>query len=150
MLRTMVAEIGAAPAAHQHAVGMEKPRLADLPRLGPARGAIGRDPLYFTGTPHRHCDGNEEGCDSASPRDEAAGDENLMGIGVVREPPPEECRWLVDRPAEHGEPRLTEHRLEGELPSGPFRRCPEEEDDDSTDEKDLTPENLGRVHGETG
>src|SRR5579883_326345 len=146
MLRTMMAEVGAAPPAQQHAVGMEKPRLADLARLRPARGAVGRDLLHFSGPPHRHGDRHDEGRDAAGPRDEAAGDEDVVGISVISEPPPEEGWRLVHRPAKQAEPGMAEPRLEGELPGGPLRRRPEESEDDGADEKDLAPENLGRVH----
>src|SRR5215472_6064620 len=149
MLRTVMPEIGAAPAAQQHAVGMEKPGLANLACLRPPRGAIGRDLLYLPRTPDGHSDRYDEGRYATGPRDEAAGDEDLMGIGVISEPPPEKGGWLVDRPSEEGEPGLTEAWLKVELPGGPFRRCPEEEDDDTTDEENLAPENLGRIHGET-
>ena len=128
---------------------MEKPGLANLARLGPARGPVGRDLLHFARPPHRHGDGHDERGDAAGARDEAARDEDLVGVGVVGEPPPEEGGRLVDRPAEQHEPGMAELRLEGELPSGPLRRRPHEAEDDSTDEKDLAPENLGRVHGDT-
>ena len=124
MLRAMVAEIGATPAAEKNAVGMKKSRLANLARLGPARGAIGRDLLHFARAPDRHGDGHHEGRDTAGARDEAARDEDLVGVGVVGEPPPEEGGRLIDRPAEQGEPGMAELRLEGELPGGPFRRRP--------------------------
>ena len=69
-------------------------------------------------------------------------------IGVVGEPPPEEGRRLVDRPAEQLEPGPAELRLEGEPPSRPFRRRPHEGEHDGADEEDLAPEDLGRVHGD--
>src|SRR5579872_955613 len=149
MLWAVVAQIGATPEAEQNTVGTEKPSLANLARLGPARGAVGRDLLHLARAPHRHGDGNDEGADSAGARDEAAGDEDVVGIGVVGEPPPEEGGRLVHRPAEQHEPGVAELRLKGELPGGPFRRGPDEAEDDRTDKKDLAPENLGRVHGET-
>src|SRR6185437_15443418 len=91
----------------------------------------------------------DEGTDAAGPRDEAAGDEDVVGVGVVSEPPPEEGGRLVDRPAEQHEPGTAELRLKGELPGGPLRRSPHEAEDDTTDEKHLAPENLGRVHSDT-
>ncbi len=62
--------------------------------------------------------------DTAGARDEAARDEDLVGVGVVGEPPPEEGGRLIDRPAEQSEPGMAELRLEGELPGCPFRRAP--------------------------
>jgi hypothetical protein len=149
MLRTVVPKIGATPAAEQNTIGMKKAGLANLARLGPARGAIGRDLLYFSRAPQGHGDRHYEGCDAAGAGDEAARDEDVMGVGVIGEPPPEEGGRLVDRPTKKNKPRLSELRLEGELPCRPFRRAPNEAEDDSTDEKDLAPENLGRVHGDT-
>ena len=149
MLRAMVAEIGATPEAEKNAIGMKKPRLANLARFGPARGAVGRDLLHFAGAPHRHRDRHHEGRDTARAGDEAARDEDLVGVGVIGEPPPEEGGRLIDRPPEQSEPGMAKLRLEGELPGRPFRRAPYEADDDSTDEKDLAPENFGRVHGDT-
>src|SRR5579862_2762789 len=149
MLWAVVAQIGATPEAEQNAVGTEKPSLANLARLSPARGAVGRDLLYLARAPHRHGDGNDEGGDSSRASDEAAGDEDVVGVGVVGEPPPEEGGRLVDRPAEQHEPGMAELRLKGELRSGPLRRSPHEAEDDCTDEKDLAPENFGRAHGDT-
>ena len=100
MLRAVVAEIGAAPAAEQNAVRCEKARLADLARLGPARGAVGRDLLHFARAPDRHGDRHDEGGDAARRRDDSRPDEDVVGVGVVGEPPPEEGGRLVDRPAE--------------------------------------------------
>ena len=149
MLRAMVAEIGTTPAAEKNAVRMKKSRLANLARFGPSRGPIGRDLLHFAGTPDRHGDRHHEGSDTAGARNEAASDEDLVGVGVVGKPPPEEGRRLVDRPAEQHEPGTAKLRLKGELPSRPLCRRPHEDEDGSADEKDLDPENFGCVHGDT-
>ena len=125
MLRPMVAEIDATPEAEKNAVRMKKSRLANLARFGPSRGPIGRDLLHFAGAPDRHGDRHHEGSDTASAGNEAASDEDFVGVGVVSEPPPEEGRRLVDRPAEQDEPGPAELRLKGELPGGPFRRRPQ-------------------------
>src|SRR5574337_572371 len=128
---------------------MKEPRLANFVSLGPAGGAVGRHLLYLACAPHRHGHCHHEGRDTARACDEAACDEDLVGVGVIGEPPPEEGWGLIDRPPEQGEPGVAKLRLEGELPGCPFRRAPYEADDDSTDEKDLAPENFGRVHGDT-
>ena len=116
MLRTMMAEIRAAPTTQQHPFGVEKPGLANLLRLRPARGAIGGDLLHFPRTPDRNCDSHDEGHDPAGARDVAAGDEDVVGISVVSEPPPEEGLRLINRPPKEGEPGAPELRLEGEPP----------------------------------
>ena len=55
---------------------------------------------------------------------------------------------MINRPTEELEPRLSELRLKGEPPSGPLRRRPDEGEHDGADDEDLTPEDLGRVHGD--
>ena len=148
MLRAMVAKIGASPTAEQNAIRTKETRPANLARLRPARGPVGRDLLRLAGAPDRHCDRHREGSDTASTRNEAASDEDLVGVGVVGKPPPEEGRRLIDRPAEEHEPGTAKLRLEGELPSCPLCCRPDKDEDGSADEKDLDPENLGRVHGD--
>ena len=150
MLRTMMAEIGAAPTTQQHPVGVEKPGLANLARLRPARGAIRRDLLHFPRTPDRHCGSHDEGCDAASARDEAAGDEDVVGISVISEPPPEEGLRLIHRPPKEGEPGVPELRLEGQLPSGQLCRRPNEAEHGGEDEQSLDPKDLCRVHRDEG
>ena len=150
MLRAVVAEIVAAPAAEQHAVVVKQAGLADLARLSPARGAVGGDPLDLARPPDRHGDGDDDGGDAAGRRDVGALDEDVARIGVVGEPPPEEGRRLIDGPAEQLEPGMAELRLEAELPSRPFRRRPDEGEHDGADEEHLAPEDLGRVHGDEG
>ena len=146
MLRPMVAEIGATPAAEKNAVRMKKSRLANLARFSPSRGPIGRDLLHFARTPDRHGDRHHEGSDTAGACNEAASDEDLVGVSIVSNPPPKEGRWLVDRPAEEHEPGTAKLRLEGELPSRPLCCRPHKDEDGSADEKDLDPEDFGRVH----
>src|SRR5262249_24160273 len=99
---------------------MKEPRLANLASLGPARGAVGRDLLHLTCAPHRHGDRHHEGRDTARACNEAARDENLVGVRIVSKPPPEEGWGLIDRPPEQSEPGMAKPRLEGELPSCPF------------------------------
>ena len=81
---------------------------------------------------------------AAGCRDIAALDEDVVRIGVVGEPPPEEGRRLIEGPAEEFEPGPAELRLKAELPCGPFRRRPEKGEHDGADEEHLAPEDLGR------
>jgi hypothetical protein len=105
--------------------------------------------MRFTSrAPHRHRDGDHDGGDTAGCRDEAAVDENVVGVGVVGEPPPEEGRRPVERPAEELEPRRTELRLEAELPRVPLHRHPEEDEHNGADDQHLAPEDLRRGHGD--
>ena len=69
-------------------------------------------------------------------------------IGVVGEPPPEEGRRQIDRPAERARTRVAELRLEAEPPCRPLRRAPDGGEHDGEDDEDLAPEDLGRVHGD--
>jgi hypothetical protein len=60
---------------------------------------------------------------------------------------PREGRRLVDRPPEEHEPRLPELGLKAELPCGPFRRRPQEGENDGAAEDNLAPEDFGSGHG---
>ena len=73
---------------------------------------------------------------------------NLVGIGVEREPLPEECGRQIDRQAQYREPWRTGPRLKGELPCGPLRCRPNEAEHRRANRENLKPENLGRVHGD--
>ena len=143
-----MAKIGAVPLAEQNAVMLKQASAPDLTGLGPARGAVGRDLLDLAGAPYRHGDSHDDGGDTAGGRDIGAFDEDFMRVSVVGEPPPEERGRLIDRPAEQHEPRLSELRLKGEMPSCPFRRRPDEGEHHGADGEDLAPEDLGRVHGD--
>ena len=150
MLGTVVAEVAVAPAAEEHAVRAEEAGMAHFTRLCPARGPVGRAPFDLPRPPDRHGDGHDDRGDAAGRRDIGALDENITCVGVVGEPPPEEGRRLVDGPAEDIKPGVAELRLEAELPCGPFRRSPDEGKNDGADEEHLSPEDLGRVHGDEG
>src|SRR5579863_4222810 len=124
--------------------------MAHFTRLCPARGPVGRAPFDLPRPPDRHGDGHDDRGDAAGRRDIGALDENITCVGVVGEPPPEEGRRLVDGPAEDVKPGVAELRLEVELPCGPFRRRPDEGKHDGADAEHLSPEDLGRVHGDEG
>jgi hypothetical protein len=93
MLGSVMAQIGATPAAEENAVWMEETGLADLALVGPARRAVGGRTLHLAGAPHGHGDGDGKGGDTTSARDEAACYEDVMRIGVESKPPPKEGRW---------------------------------------------------------
>ena len=150
MLGAVVAEIVVMPATEEHAVMAEHAGLPDFVRLGPSGGTICRDPLGLPRPPDRNGDGHDDRGDAAGCCDVGAFDEDLARIGVVGEPPPEERRRLVDGPAEDFKPGVAELGLEGEPPCGPFRRRPDEGEDDGADEEHLAPEDLGRVHDDGG
>ena len=148
MLGAVMAKIVVAPSAEQHAVVAEQAGFANFARLGPARRAVGRDALDLSRPPDRHGDRNDDGGDPAGGGDIGALDEDLARIGVVGEPPPEEGRRLIERPAEDLEPRAAELGLERKAPGNPLRRSPDEGEHDEADEEHLAPEDLGRVHGD--
>jgi len=83
---------------------MQEPSFADLALVGPARRTLGSRALHLAGAPHGHGDGDGKGGDTASPRDEAAGHEDVVRIGVEPEPPPEEGGRQIDRQTEQQEP----------------------------------------------
>ncbi len=69
-----------------------------------------------------------------------------MRVGVEREPPPEEQRRVIDRPAQNLEPGPARFRLKGQRPSGPLRRGPDEAEHDGKHRDQLAPGDLGRWH----
>ena len=148
MLRAVVAQIVVAPSAEQHAIMAEQAGLANFTGLGPTRRAIGGDALDLPRPPDRHGDRHDDGGDSAGGGDVGALDEDVARIGVVGEPPPEEGRRLIERPAEELEPRAAELGLESKAPRDPLRRSPDEGEHDEADKEHLAPEDLGRVHGD--
>ena len=112
MLRTIVAQILAAPLAEQDAIMAEQSGTANFRGLCPSGRAVGGDALHFSRPPDRHGDRHDDGGDSAGGGDVGAFDENVPRIGVVSEPPPEEGWRLIDGLAEYLEPRQTELGLE--------------------------------------
>jgi hypothetical protein len=148
MLRAVVAQILVAPPAEQDAIMAEQSGPANLRGLGPSGRAVGGDALHFSRPPDRHDDRHDDGGDSAGGGDIRALDEDVASIGVVSEPPPEEGRRLIERPAKNLEPRAAELGLERQAPRNPLRRSPEEGGHNETDKEHLAPEDLGRVHGD--
>ena len=146
MLGTVVAKVSAAPAAQHHAFGVKQAGVTDLSGFRPASGAIGGDRLGFARPPDRHRDGDDDGGDRARRCDIGPFDEDFGSIGVVSEPPPEEGRRRIERPAEQRKPRPSEFRLKGKPPSRPLGRRPNEGEDDGADKQHLAPENLGPFH----
>ena len=131
-------------AAEHHAIGLEQPGLTDLACFGPSRRAVRGYPLGLPRTPDGHCDRNHDRRDPAGRRDVRTLDEDVAGIGVVGEPPPEKGRRLAEGPAQAYEPGIAKLRLKAQLPCGPFRRRPEEGEHDGADEEHLAPEDLRR------
>ena len=97
-----MAEVVAMQAAEHHAIGLEQPGLTDLACFGPSRRAVRGYPLGLPRTPDGHCDRNHDRRDPAGRRDVRTLDEDVAGIGVVGEPPPEKAGgW------QKGQPRST-------------------------------------------
>ena len=148
MLGTVVPQVTVAPATEQHAVVAEQASLTNFTRLGPARGAIGRDALDLPCAPNRHGDRDDDGGDPAGGGDIGALDEDISRISIVGEPPPEKGCRLIERPTKNLEPRAAELGLKRQAPGDPLRRSPEERDHDEAYEEHLAPEYLSRVHGD--
>ncbi len=142
------AQILAAPLAEQDAIMAEQSGPMNLRGLGPSGRAVGGDALHFSRPPDRHGDRHDDGGDSAGGGNVGAFDENVPRIGVVSEPPPEECRRLIEWTPEEFEPRATELGLKRQAPSDPFRCPPNEGEHDGADQEYLAPKDLGRVHGD--
>ena len=106
------------------------------------------DAVDLSRPPDRYGDRDNNGCNSAGGGDIGTLDEDVSGIGVVGEPPPEEGLRLIERPAKNLEPRAAELGLESKVPRNPLRRSPEERDRDEANDEHLAPEDFGRVHGD--
>ena len=128
-----MAKVVILPAPEDDAVGLEQPRAPDLPLLDPARRPVGGDPFRLARPQDRHRDRDGDRRDAPGGGGEAAFDENVVGVGVRSEPPPEERRRLVDRLAEDAEPGRAELRLKPEPPRRPLRRRPQEGKHDGAD-----------------
>src|SRR5260363_50325 len=85
--------------------------------------------------------GEPAACGDAGPLDEY-----FWRVGVELEPPDEESKRLIDRPAPDHEPGGPELRLVGETPGRPLGRRPNKGEHDDRDKEQLPPENLGRGH----
>src|SRR6195256_2551699 len=142
MFGTIMPEIAATQTTKHDPVRPKKSRAPNLPYVGPARRAIRRDDLGFLRAPDREDDGNSHGCDPTTCGDAPALNENLRCVGVELEPPDEEGKWLIDRPAANHEPGGTELRLVSQTPGGPLRRSPEEAEHDDRDKEQLPPKDA--------
>src|SRR5262245_35721455 len=147
MFRTVVPEVTAIESAEHNAVWSKKPSAPNLARIGPACRAICRHSSSFPRPPDRKGNGNDHGCDAAARGDAGPANEDEGCIRIEFEPPDEEGKWLVDRPAQYDEPGRTELRLVSQAPGSPLGRCPEETEHDDRDEEQLTPEDTRRGHG---
>src|SRR5271156_3643898 len=112
MLRTVVAQIVVSPSPEQRSIMASEAGLTNFTRLGPASGAKGGDALHLSRPQDRHGDRHDDGSDPTGGGDVCALDEDVASIGVVGEPPPEEGRRLIERPAEDLEPRAAKLGLE--------------------------------------
>src|SRR6185437_15151800 len=126
MLRTVVAQIVVSPSPEQRSIMASEAGLSNFPGFGPPGRAISGGALCLPGPPYRHGDRHGDGRDPAGGGDVRALDEDVARIRVVGEPPPEEGRRLIERPAENLEPGAAKLGLEREAPSHPLRRSPDE------------------------
>ncbi len=146
MLRAVVPEISAIKAAEHDAVGPQKARPPDLTCVGPARRAVCGHLLSFLCPPDRQHDRDADSGEPAACGDAGPLDEYFWRVGVELEPPDEESKRLIDRPAPDHEPGGPELRLVGETPGRPLGRRPNKGEHDDRDKEQLPPENLGRGH----
>ncbi len=142
MFGTVVPEVTAVKTAKYNAVGSKKPSAPDLARVRPASRAICCHMPSFPRPPDREDDGNNDGSDSAACGDAGTLHEDDGRVGIKLEPPDEEGKWLIDRPAANHEPGGTELRLVSQTPGGPLRRSPEEAEHDDRDEEQLPPKDA--------
>ena len=126
MLGAVVAQIFVTPPAEHHAVMAKEAGKPHFPGLRPPSRAVSGDLLHLPGTPHGHRDRDGGGCDPTGRRDVGAFDEDRSRVCVVGEPPPKNGRWVVDRPAEDVEPRVSQSGLECQTPGDPLRLPPRE------------------------
>src|SRR5258705_11394565 len=102
----------------------------------------------FPRPPDREDDGNNDGSDPTACGDAGTLHEDDGRVGIELEPPDEEGKWLIDRPAANHEPAGTELRLVSQTPGGPLRRSPEEAEHDDRDEEQLPPKDACCSHGQ--
>jgi hypothetical protein len=146
MLGAVVAQIGLAELAQDHAGLAEQASGLGLARRGPTRGAVGVDIGAFAGAPNGHGDGRC-GCKKAARRSHCrAAQEDARRVGVIDEPPPEEGGRGVDPVAAPDEPGWSQRLLVGQLGGGPLGRRPHGDQDDQANEENLAPEDPGGGH----
>src|SRR5260221_14431442 len=94
--------------AEEHAWRLAKARFVNALRVGPARGAVGRDQLGLARAPDRHADGNHHRDQAAACGNGTAHVEYMRRVGVEEEPPLEQAPGVIDRRAEEIEPGRTQ------------------------------------------
>ena len=134
-----MAQIVPVVSAEHDAVGAEQAGAANFLVLGPSRRSVCSDVARFPRPDDRHEDGGHDGEEAAGYRDDATLDEDRGRIGVERKPPPEEGRWIINRPVRQLEPWRAKQRLEAEAERRPLRRCPHHHQNDGEDDSDLAP-----------
>ena len=150
VLGSVMPQVAPAKSSEDRAVVAEQLGGAHLSLGREPGGAVGGDLAGFAGAPHRHGDRDRDRGEPAGRRDVGALDEHRRRVRVEVEPPPEERRRGVDRPAMQDlEPGQAELRLVAELPGRPLRRRPDEGQHDQADGDELAPEDLGRGHDDT-
>lgn len=102
--------------------------------------------MAFACPPDGHADIDGHDDEPTRGSDERALDEDVRRGGVVETPPPEEGGRQVERPAENGEPRRSELRLETEFPCDIFGGTSGGGEHDQEDGEDLAPEDFCRGH----
>ena len=125
VLGTLVSDVGPAELAEQQPGRPQQAGGANLLLGRPPGGAVGIGLLGFPRPPHRHGNRNDNRGEPAGRGDVGSRLENVRRIGVVREPPPEESRWMIDGVATRHEPRVAELGLVAELRGRPLRRGPD-------------------------
>src|SRR3546814_14998181 len=90
MLGAIVAEIGAAHATENDAIGPEHAGLSDFAIARPSRRAIGFGAPPLAGTPDRHGDRDDDREETSRCGNAGALEEDGRRLGVEGKPPPEE------------------------------------------------------------
>ena len=146
MLGAVVPEIVLAMPAKDHAIGTEQSGSMDFLVLGPSRRTVGGDVARLARPDDRHEKSGGDSEQRPGRGDERAFGENTGRIGVIGKPPPEEGRWIIERPSRNVEPGIAELGLEAEPEGHPLRCSPHHHHDDGEHDNDLAPEYSASTH----
>lgn len=146
MLRAVMTKIILAVPPQNDAIGAEQSGGMDFLILGPLRRTVGGDIAGFPCPDDRHEEGGGYGKNCPGRGDERAFGKDARRIGVIGKPPPEEGRWIIERPSGNFEPGIAELGLEAEPESHPLRCSPDHHHDDGEHDNDLAPEYSASTH----
>ncbi|SFA59677.1 hypothetical protein SAMN04487972_1252 [Paracoccus halophilus] len=146
MLGAVMTKIILAVPPQHDAIGAEQSGRMDFLILGPSRRTVGGNIAGFPCPDDRHEEGGSYGKNRPGRGDERAFGKDAGRIGVIGKPPPEEGRWIIERPSRNIEPGIAELWLEAEPESHPLRCSPDHHHDDGEDDNDLAPEYSPSTH----